>query len=487
MSRSRDWYSRKWFESFPKIKAWLDNFRSDHTRMNYLKYFRVFCHFFDVENPENILENTTEENNRLVQEFQENYQDYKGKELKKVLKSLLKFYGMKLDLPLFDGRDEYGHFIKRPGVYEVLRENENIRYWIVDFKSEHTKRQYLYYMHKFLTKYGLTPEELLELPMKKVKRLLKEMRSEYIQQDKSQTAQRLNMIIKSYFDIHEVPLIFTKKDKVQAPRKRKAYIPSKAEVYKIVDACGNLRNKAIFLSLFQSGVRINCLTRWTYGMVKDYLYPEIKVPVRLEITSNLDTKLKAYDLDYYYSFLQDEATEALKTYIEWRKKVQGWEPKDSDLIFVSDPKYGERRPVSLSTLGKSLKKTAKKVGINPDSIWIHCFRKAFRKVLYKAELDPDLSEAIMGHKIPGNRHNYFDYADLNWICESYMECGFSREGVGRMEYLQQKVKEQNNKLKTFEERDEKLETDIKRMLEEQQKTIAELSEKIEKLEKEKSK
>lgn len=470
---SEQWYSRKWFESFPKIKAWIYNIRSEHTKMHYLKYLRAFCTFYEIDDPENILEKPIKEIRRLIEEFQDNHNDNKAKNIKIVMKSLLKFFDMKLDFPVFEGRDEHGRYIQTEKNYEKLAENETISYWIEDYKSTHTRKQYLFFMDKFLTKFDLTPNGLLELPIKKVKNLLKQIRSEYIKQDKLSMANRFNSVLKSFFEVYEMPLHFTKKEKIKLVRKRKAYIPTKSEIYKLIDVCSNLRNKAIFLCLFQSGVRISCLKRWTYGMVKNYLYPKIKVPVRLEITSAIDTKLKSYDLTHYYSFLQDEAVSALKTYLCWRKDVYNWQPKDSDLLFVANT--GDNRPVSISNLNESLKRVAKKVGIKPEEIWIHCLRKAFRKVLYKSEIDPDLAEALMGHRIEGSRHNYFDYHDMNWIEDQYtLKCNFSREGVGLIEYLQDKVKQQDGLIK-------KLQTELHNLRERTKQQMDELMERLIKL------
>jgi hypothetical protein len=55
-----------------------------------------------------------------------------------------------------------------------------------------------------------------------------------------------------------------------------------------------LRNKALILSLWQSGVRNNCLCKWTIGMIREYLYPTVRVPVPLKVTAEIDTKISMY-------------------------------------------------------------------------------------------------------------------------------------------------------------------------------------------------
>jgi len=65
------------------------------------------------------------------------------------------------------------------------------------------------------------------------------------------------------------------------------------------------------------------------------------------------------------------------------------------------------------------------VGENSQGTWPHCLRKAFRKVLNSSDIDEDTKEALMGHKVPGSRHNYFDYHDIEEIERKYMRLNFS--------------------------------------------------------------
>lgn len=121
---------------------------------------------------------------------------------------------------------------------------------------------------------------------------------------------------------------FKKAEKVKKIRKKVVYeiIPTKDQIYamsnriKKLESPDRIRTRALMLCLFQSGVRVNCLCRWTVGLVRDQLYPTIKVPVYLKITHKMDTKISGYGLSYYYTFLQKEGAEALKEYLDWRTK-----------------------------------------------------------------------------------------------------------------------------------------------------------------------
>jgi len=200
-------------------------------------------------------------------------------------------------------------------------------------------------------------------------------------------------------------------------------IPDKPDVYRMVDVAGSLRNKAILLCLFQSGVCVNCLCRWNYGMFKDQLYLAIRLPVRIKVAPSLDSKLSGYGLTHYWTFLHAEAASALKEYIEYRKS-KGWKPQDDDLIFVTEGTASRGRSLDTSNVWEMMKNVAERAGFDRRSIWVHCLRKSFRKVLNATQnakiVDEDFKEAVMGHKLPGSRGNYYDYHDVD---EAAQNCG----------------------------------------------------------------
>ena len=94
--------------------------------------------------------------------------------------------------------------------------------------------------------------------------------------------------------------------------KRASYerIPNRKEMYKIIDMASGLRDKTILALLFQSGIRVNALTRLTVGMVRKQL-EENKCPLRLRIRDEIDTKMQGYGIAYYDTFVVQECIELL--------------------------------------------------------------------------------------------------------------------------------------------------------------------------------
>lgn len=444
-----------------KVVEWIKRFNSEGTQRTYLNRFVDFCEFMDVT-PEDLLNNTPEENDLLLQQIAqilvEKNLANRIQMTNSAISSFLRSYDKKLEKPVSDRHDEYGHYkamSEREKNFGWLLDFDEIRYWIDDYTAKNTRINYLRRLHHFLKEHNLTPVELLALSEKEIIKKYTLSKQRLLQENKSSSANKLRVTLATFFDAHRKLVRWTKKERVNVKytRVQNQYIPSKDEIYRLADNSGSLRNRAIILCLFQSAVRKNCIRRWTYGMVKDFLYPELTVPIRLRITPDIDTKLQRYGIAYFYAFLQDEAAEALRTYIEWRIETEPWEPKDDDPIFVSENYqylYTNEKPpkISMSAIYAVIKRTVKNCGLPVDRIWTHLIRKSARKVLYKAPIDNDLAEAIMGHKLKGSKENYFDRQDLNLIADEYMKAPFSREGIGRLNHLE---KEKNRLEQEVEE------------------------------------
>jgi site-specific recombinase XerD len=384
---------------------------------------------------------------------------------------LLKKFGRKSE-----EKDRRGRFVSRPPSYEPLLVSQAIRNWIDSYRSPSSRSGMLYTLKQVLDYENIGPEEFLRLSDKEIKDLTRKIVLKHLQEQKYASARRIQTAVKTFLEANDREIKFKRKELVSIPKKKVAHeiIPTKYDIYRMANTILvykphiTLRNKAIILCLFQSGVRVSCLCRWTYGMVEPFLYrPEetlerlrkeageivdvddiykiktdILVPVRLKITNQIDTKLGGYGLGYYYTFLSYEAAKALKDYIEDRKD-RGWNPKPEDFIFVTAT---EGKPLTLWNVLSIVKNMARLVGIDPRNIWTHTIRKAFRKVLYQSGMDPDMAEAIMGHKLPGSRGSYFDFHDVNLVTKAYIQCNFAENGTTRLNHLERQVRELEEEL-----------------------------------------
>jgi len=371
------------------------------------------------------------------------------------------------------GRGKHGWFKAGPHSYAGLMKSDAVQVLAETFTPQ-SRAGSLYQLKHFLDINNLSPEELLHLPDPEVKRCIQKAVLTKHKEESFSAARRMFYVVRRFLELNGRELIFNKTEKKQmlkrVPKRiGKEYIPTREDIYRVVDAFpdkGPLQRKrgqALILCSWQSGVRVSCLCSWTYGMFKDQLWPTLKAPIPIKVVANRpagicdcgqDTKLSAYSVNYYYTFLAREAAEALRNYLEERK-TQGWNPQDCDHVFVTHGTVPSEngKPLTAQHVVEIVKNGAKQIGIQPARIWTHCLRKAFRKTMYASGVDPDIAEALMGHKLSGSRGSYFDYHDVAFAEENYKRASWTRIGLDRIQQMEselvdlRKVKEEHEKLK----------------------------------------
>lgn len=339
-------------------------------------------------------------------------------------------------------RSELGLFVSGSRVYDYLLKFPCVAEWINGYESHYSRDQFLRTMHLFVERTGLKPDELLRLGADEARRRLVKVARQIRDEGKHAWALALIKSVKSFYRYHGVEVRLRRGERVRARRKRIGVevIPNADQVYRMAEHARTLRDRAIILCLWQSGVRVGCLVKWRFGMVKDQLFPpdgKIKVPVRLKITENEETKLRSYDMSYYCTFLAGEAARALKKYLQWRMD-QGEVLTDESPIFVTHSTTVKGAPLKPASVREIVKYCARKAGLNSDGVWPHCLRKAFRKVLNNSDIDEDTKEALMGHKLPGSRGSYFDYHDVDEVEQKYMRLDFSPQREAYTEEVRKK-------------------------------------------------
>jgi len=315
--------------------------------------------------------------------------------------------------------------------------------WIEGYESMMTRDVYLRTFHFFVEHAGIMPDDLLKLEPKEAKRLLVKVTRSVRDEGKSGWAWNMTKSVKSFYRHHGVELKLRRTERIRVMRKRVdvEIIPNKKQLYKMADLAGSPRDRAIVLCLWQSGVRVGCLTRWNLSLVNDFLFPTdgpIKIPVFLKITESVDTKLRGNDIGCYYTFLGREAAEALRDYLEWRMN-DGEKLSPETPLFVSHATTVKGKRLRAGAVRQIVKRCARDVGLDPKGVWPHCLRKAFRKVLNNSDIDDETREALMGHKLPGSRGSYLDSHDVDEIARKYSRCDFSRPGATLLEDVRKEM------------------------------------------------
>jgi len=307
-----------------------------------------------------------------------------------------------------------------------MEKHESVQEWLEN-RPLGTRAQYCRKLMSFCKTVGIAPEGFLELNRLAARDLVWNFVKPFIRESTSKAKNNL-AALKSFYrskDGETLPFDSRRGGKhyFNSKRRKKAaieHVPSKTEMYRIIDVTNNIRDKSMLLMLFQSGIRVNALRHLRFGDVKSQLYPEPKIPLRLRITDKIDTKLQGYAIDFYDARLQGEAVEALKAYCEKYHR----EADENKPLFST--KLGN--PMNETAVWSMFKKCVRRAGLDPSRIWVHTIRKAFKRVVRHAPVDDeDFKEAIMGHVLPNSRENYFSRYECEELDKEYMKIDFSRQ------------------------------------------------------------
>jgi integrase len=273
-------------------------------------------------------------------------------------------------------------------------------------ESENTRRSYSYAISKFeswtLENYCLNVKDLPikwrqakyngEVEKEKFLDQLNDIVKDYFAYLKGKyaplTVNRCTSVVMSFLHAFDIP--------IRPIRVRYPYVVyhnrdiTKEEIKTILENT-DVRNRAIFLMLYESGMRPITLVNLKWKHIKeDFLTG--KVPMKISLTSDI---LKCR-VSERWTFIGEEGFNALKTYLSLRLPL-----KDDDLIFVPEKVFTQQKltPQAISqnfcNLVNKLK-LAESKGKKPKDLKLYCLRKAFDKYM-GAVADRNYVEFWLGH------------------------------------------------------------------------------------------
>jgi integrase len=308
--------------------------------------------------------------------------------------------------------------------------------------SEGSRKAYLSRLHLFCLSVGRNPDEIITWSKHEIEETVQRYADFYNNENHSaRYTNNVLALLKTFFVVNgfkgsrqldvEGYYMPTRYQKLAE------YIPSKPEIYVMVDSACSLRDRAIILTLYSSGFRNSTLRALLIKDIAQELleghdnlllpcYPEMKLIDPGACKGNIP----------YFTFTSDEATQAIKLYLRERKEKYGKLLGEAPL-FASEFNQINKEERELKVLGSRqlqwiVKSCAKRAAL-PQwySVKPHCIRKASETV-YHSELvgggllDQKTQEFFLGHILPGSQDTYFDKSKKESLRSQFAKLNFGR-------------------------------------------------------------
>lgn len=288
------------------------------------------------------------------------------------------------------------------------------KYWHDELasKGESTRERYEIYFNEFLIFVGKTPDELIVQRQqdllnadKKIQRRVESQLNAFIAKKKADgyavaTQQLYFASIRSFFEIHYFPLIMRKGDypKGDSNGVKRA---TKEAILKVLN--NKTRNivtiKPLILFIKDSGLRVSDVRQLSYRDIAKQLENGAET-IQINVITQ-KTKLLAK------TFIGEEAIQALKEYLEARRK--GSRNVAQEAITKSSPLFkswsnGEVRRISRHSLSSLIREAF--INVNEERMSAHSLRKKLQTDLEKAGVNSNWIDQILGHELVNSRDAY---------------------------------------------------------------------------------
>ncbi len=201
-------------------------------------------------------------------------------------------------------------------------------------------------------------------------------------------------------------------------RKMLEYIPSSAEILSMADSAKSLRDRAIILCMYTSGLRESTVKALRYkDVAHDITSDIILVPVYPEM-KRIHHKACKNNIPYY-TFFDAISTESLKSYLRSREARFG-PIGEEEILFA--PNVGAShvphdvakfKAMAKMEINRIVKNSARNAGLKEwKNVHPHSLRKSFEEALRRRKPDGSMMnekevEFLFGHLLAGSQDPYF--------------------------------------------------------------------------------
>ena len=299
-----------------------------------------------------------------------------------------------------------------------LLQHKCVKQWLSD-KKPSSKKQYLFYFGKFLEFHNLNPTQFLEEAKKdkvEAKTKINEFYRHLRDNGATLTYAKVNdATVKSFLSYHEIP-IKTKKRIVR--RKYDREILRRSDIKKIIESATQMRDKALIILAFQTGMSISDLLKLNYGHVKEVLENETKGISVIDKENDKEKEVFFENIGMIryirektetegFSIFGEDSITILEKYLNWRKQ-KGETLTDESPLFIAIRKK-QRDRLSIRSTQRLIRDAIVKAGITTfhdlkesktvNPYGFHAIRKAFCSIAEQYGMPKSQVEMSLGHKL----------------------------------------------------------------------------------------
>lgn len=370
----------------------------------------------------------------------------------------------------------------KEGKKEVIAEMEELRRdpqaakFLGTITKETTRRAYAGALRLYVKFTGLTPSKLVDEalddqikdPRQKrdiaaptvAQRLISFYQSLKDRGLTDWTATSRVMAVRAFYSDFDVVVRLKGRKNLPKPAKaNERLISNAAQVKVLLDHAPNIRDRAVILTLFQSGLDVSTLCSLKYGDVAPALAPAFDLPFKLEM------RRRKTGTDFY-TFLGRSAVEAIKASVK--------DAQARGAVFAKDtPLFLQRGGEGIEThnIQSMMKEVAKKAGFidgkGYNVLGPHALRESFGSIMINSGVTDSIVDFLLGHEIGDMAEAYKRgqyesvrqmYKDREKLLDPYAGTGNGAEALKKVkalegqlaildpEKLQNEIKDLNDKL-----------------------------------------